>query len=217
MYKTRTVKQLRGFISRIAGISFRLCAMIGVCAIVLTVFPIDNWIAERLAGRWVEPPGNVLIVLGGGKFDDDIIGESSYIRAANALRAERRDHFQKIVILGGSQQGVAVSLLMRNFLLSNGISPDQIVTETTSQSTHENALYGKPLLDSIPGTKVLMTSDYHVYRAVRVFRKQGINVQPWPVNDVERRQTRLSWRLPLFGELMLETAKILYYRVRGWI
>lgn len=217
MYKTRIVNRRSGAIATIGRIVYRSCAVLGMFVIVLTVFPIDNWIAERLAGPWTEPPGDVLVVLGGAKFTDDIIGESSYLRAANALRAYRQDHFRQILILGGSQPGVPVSSMMKEFLVSNGVPAEQIIVETQSNSTYENALYGKPIIAQLHGNKVLMTSDYHMYRAIRVFRKQGLDLLSRPVNDVERRQVRLLWRVPLFGELTTEAVKIAYYRYRGWI
>ena len=89
--------------------------------------------------------------------------------------------------------------------------------ETESRSTRENALYSAPLLKSLPGRKVLLTSDYHVFRARRAFAKAGIDVSVQPVPDVQKRSGRWLSRWSCFLDLLEETIKIGYYAARGWI
>jgi len=48
-----------------------------------------------------------------------------------------------------------------------------VVAENYSRSTRENALNTARLLAGDTGTLVLMTSDFHMYRALRAFRKAG--------------------------------------------
>jgi uncharacterized SAM-binding protein YcdF (DUF218 family) len=89
--------------------------------------------------------------------------------------------------------------------------------ETRSRSTRENALFAKPILDGIPGRKILLTSDYHMYRARRVFQKIGLEVAPRPFPEVEERVENLLGRWDAFLELTTETGKISYYYLCGWI
>jgi len=72
-------------------------------------------------------------------------------------------------------------------------------------------------LRNTPGRKVLLTSDYHTFRAWRAFRKAGLNVQPRPFPDAGKRFNDWRQRWPIFLQLAGETGKILYYRARGWI
>jgi uncharacterized SAM-binding protein YcdF (DUF218 family) len=69
----------------------------------------------------------------------------------------------------------------------------------------------------MPGQKVLLTSDFHMYRAIRVFRKLGVDVAPMPVPDALRSAEHWNGRIPAFETMIVESVKILYYRVRGWI
>ena len=62
-----------------------------------------------------------------------------------------------------------------------------------------------------------MTSDYHMYRAWRAFKKCGLTAQTRPVPDAGKALSLISMRWPVFLELAEETAKIAGYRVRGWI
>ena len=74
-----------------------------------------------------------------------------------------------------------------------------------------------PPFGAVLKAKVLLTSDYHMYRAHRVFAKQGIQVEPRPIPDVLKRGAGWRGRWPAFLDLLTESAKILYYRARGWI
>jgi len=84
-------------------------------------------------------------------------------------------------------------------------------------STRETALRVRDLVAATLGKKVLMTSDYHMYRAIRVFRKAGIDVAPRPIPDAIKRATRYSGRWAAFSDLVEENVKIAYYLLRGWI
>ena len=64
---------------------------------------------------------------------------------------------------------------------------------------------------------MLLTSDFHMYRAQRTFKKAGLDVLPRPFPDVRKRATSLLGRWEAFLDLTYETAKIVGYYVRGWI
>ena len=73
---------------------------------------------------------------------------------------------------------------MGRFLTASGIPPDKILLETNSASTRENALFTAAMIQTLPGTKVLLTSDYHMFRARRAFEAAGLHVVPRPFPDV---------------------------------
>ena len=158
-----------------------------------------SWWATQLAGPWDDPKGDVLIVPGGCLLDPGLMGVNSYWRSIYALQAWRAGDFRDIVITGGSDPRSPIAALMADFLKSQGVPASAIHVETRSNCTYENAAYSKPLLDQIPGTKVLLTSDYHMYRAHRVFEKAGIHVLPRPFPDARKRG--MSWisRWPVSG------------------
>lgn len=194
----------------------RILAGIGLLLLLVTLTPADVWWAEYLAGPSRGARGDVLIVLGGSVLQGGIMGESSYSRAVFATRAWKEGGFSMIVISGGPP-GHSAAQGIRDFLVAQGVPRESIRTETQSQSTRENALFTESLLESIPGRKVLLTGDAHMYRAQRVFRKLNIEVLPRPCPEM-----RSQAQLPLGGfetfvGLVEETAKIGYYYLRGWI
>ena len=195
----------------------RLLAAVGLTCLLVSFSPLVFWWGTCLAGPWDDPQGEVLIVLAGSAWDADIAGASSYLRAIYALYIYREGAARHIVLSGGSTEGIPVAQLMRGVLVSHGVPAEAVVVEAKSLSTRENALCAKPILDGMDGRKVLMTSDYHMFRAARAFRKAGIEFLPRPVPDARKRASHWYLRWGVFLDLLNETAKIGYYFARGWI
>jgi len=193
-------------------------AALGLLVIVVSASPLASWWARWLAGPWNDPSGDLLIVPGADILDDGTIGGSSYWRSLYAARAWREGSFQRIVFLGGKADSTRpVAEAMREFVTGLGV-PEQVVTlEIRSRSTRENAVEAARLLAATPGRKVLLTSDYHMFRARRAFEKAGLAVLPRPFPDAIKRATNWQGRWSAFLDLSSETVKILYYRARGWI
>src|SRR5207253_1744075 len=130
-----------------------------------------SWWAGVLAGPWEASNGDVLIVLGGSLLGDRVMGQSSYWRSTYAVLAWGEGPFHRVVVSGGGPAGTSIAEPMRDFLECHGVPQAAILIETRSRSTHENALYVTELLARVPGRKVLLTSDYHMFRAHRAFKK----------------------------------------------
>ena len=66
---------------------------------------------------------------------------------------------------------------------SFGIAKDRLFLEDRSRNTVENALFSKELVAPEPGELwLLVTSAYHMPRAVGAFRKAGFEVDAYPVD-----------------------------------
>jgi uncharacterized SAM-binding protein YcdF (DUF218 family) len=198
---------------RIARLTF---AAIGLLYLTVSASPLVNWWARLLAGRWEDPGGDVLIVLSGGMQGDGLISESSYWRSVYAVRLYRSGAVHRILISGGpTRQPISTS--MRDFLVGSGVPREAISVETDSSSTHESAVTLARLLHDTTGRKVLLTSDYHMFRAHRALSKAGLDVEPHPIPDAMKRASRWNGRWPAFLDLCAESVKTAYYFVRGWI
>lgn len=154
--------------------------------------------------------------------DQDLIGVNSYWRAVYASLAWRAGGFRQVVISGGGPERTPIAVPMRQFLVCMGVPADAILVETKSQNTWENARYTRELLEERrltdpPHRLVLLTSDYHMYRARRAFERAGLAVRPRPFPDVIKRSFCWYCRWDAFVDLVWEAAKIAYYRARGWI
>lgn len=195
----------------------RAMAAIGFLFVFVTVTPVDYWWIRLLSGPANDSKGDVLVVLAGDSIKD-VIGWSSYWRSVYAVRAWREGGWREVVVTGGSLYGETPAAdRMRDFMVSQGIPAAAIRVEGESHSTRENALRSKALLEALAGRKVLLTSDYHMFRAYRVFRKAGIEVVPRPLPDAAKQAGWLRNRWTVFLGLAVETGKIGYYFARGWI
>jgi uncharacterized SAM-binding protein YcdF (DUF218 family) len=211
--RTNSRPRLPRFI-RVIG---RLLAGLGLLFVIITVTPVDIWWTKVLAGPRQPASGKVLIVLGGTVNDYGTVGGSSYWRCVYAAHYFRDGGFEQIVVSGGQIEGNPVSGAMADFLVCLGVPRAAIRAEARSESTRENAVYTKELLGNDSRPMVLVTSDYHMFRASRCFRKVGLNVAPLPNPDVAMRAQHWRGRWPAFLDLVLESFKIAYYFVRGWI
>jgi uncharacterized SAM-binding protein YcdF (DUF218 family) len=189
----------------------RLLAAIGLTTVLVISTPIVSWWAQAYAGPIEQPKGDVLILLSAAADDNGGISYSSYWRARQALFAWQTGGFRTIMICGGGNPGIL------NFLIADGIPREAVVTERRSTSTRENAIETARLVQNLPGKKVLLTSDFHMYRALRVFRKVGIEVTPMSVPDVLHSTEHWNGRFQAFEIMLVESTKIVYYAVRGWI
>lgn len=121
-----------------------------------------------------------------------------------------------MILAGGAPDSWSIGEAMRQFILCKGVPAEAIRVEGRSLSTHENAIYTRELLGDTAGRKVLLTSDYYMFRVVPTFRKAAVAVQPRPVPDALKQAARWEHRWPAFMGL-IETGKIGYYWIRGWI
>jgi uncharacterized SAM-binding protein YcdF (DUF218 family) len=188
-----------------------LLAGVGLITLLAITTPLVASWARAYAGPLDQPRGDILIVLGAANDDMGGISYSSYWRAREALLAWQTGGFKKIIVSGGAGPGIL------NFLVAYGVPRDAIEAEWQARSTRENGIEVARMIQGMPGKKVLLTSDFHMYRALGVFRKLGIDVTPMPAPDVLHATQHWQGRFSAFETMCTETAKVVDYRLHGWI
>jgi uncharacterized SAM-binding protein YcdF (DUF218 family) len=79
----------------------------------------------------------------------------------------------------GSAEAKAAAGLLESF----GISRDRVILEERSRNTVENAVFSKAIIKPKRGERwLLVTSAYHMPRAIGVFRKAGFPIEPYPAD-----------------------------------
>jgi uncharacterized SAM-binding protein YcdF (DUF218 family) len=189
-----------------------LLVALAVILVLITFTPVLRWWAAGLAGPWGDEKGKILIVLGGDLTTPEILGVTSYWRSVYAVFAWRGGNYQTLVLSGRNLAGP-----MRDFVVAYGIPRESILIENRSHDTRENALFTAELLRNDARQKVLITSDYHMFRASRAFRKAGLDVSPLFYPDAQKRVGNRLERWSVFCLLTAETIRIAYYGLRGWI
>lgn len=97
-------------------------------------------------------------------------------RAAQYLE----DNPQTIAIVSGGKgkgENLSEAEVMKRELIAYGISENRILMEAKSTSTEENIAFSKKLIPAEAKRGLLVTNDYHIYRAVSVARKAELSVQ----------------------------------------
>ena len=209
---TRGLRKLKSLLCAV-------CVVLTVILLILQFTPVTRWYAGRLSENWTESDGDILIVLSAEEENPSIIGLSSYWRSVYAIRVWRAGHFRALVVSGGRQKGTdePLATVIGRFLASNGIPPDRIFLETRAASTRENALFTAQMIAGWPGKKVLLTSDYHMFRARRAFETAGLAVIPRPFPDVIKQYNAFWNREYCVVTLAGETVKIAWYWWKGWL
>ncbi|MGD0736122.1 MAG: YdcF family protein [Terracidiphilus sp.] len=196
---------------KLGRLLYGLLAAVGLITVLVMSTPIVSWWAHAYSGPIEQPKGDVLILLAAANDDMGGISYSSYWRARYALLAWQTGGFKRIVISGGEGPGIL------DFLTANGVPREAMVAEWQSTSTRENGIETARLIQGLPGRKVLLTSDFHMFRAISVFRKLGIDVAPMAAPDVMKTAEHWNGRVPAFETMLVETVKIVDYKFRGWI
>jgi uncharacterized SAM-binding protein YcdF (DUF218 family) len=204
-------------VRRLYAIARGVLAALGLLVVLVTFTHLDLWWLLILRGPWNDPKGDIMIVPGAEMQSDGMIGPGTYWRSVYAVRFWREGGWKEIVVTGGGPHSENVANGMREFLISSGVPASAIVMEAASTSTRENALFTARLLGRTGGRKVLVTSDYHMYRALRTFRRAGLDVEARPVPDMLKAIISPWNRWPMFLGLCKETAKIGWYRMHGWM
>jgi uncharacterized SAM-binding protein YcdF (DUF218 family) len=187
-------------------------------------FPVPDSLPVRIDG---------VIVLGGA-LDlkrSNRRGRPELTEAADRLAAlielARRYPEVTFVFTGGSgalhDEGEREADLVPDLLARLGAAPARLILERESRNTHENAVLSKTLANPRPGEPwILVTSAFHMPRAVGVFRRNGWSVIPYPVDY--HSLGRIDWTsgpdlTRALGEVTLamkEWIGLVAYRMFGW-
>jgi len=69
-------------------------------------------------------------------------------------------------------------------ILGDQIEPHRVLVDEAARTTYENALFSARIISEFgPSRWLLVTSAFHMPRAIGAFRHQGIDVNAWPIFD----------------------------------
>ncbi len=165
---------------------------------ILGLSPVGNALIiplEERFPRWNAAGGapDGIIVLGGAISADvsaarrEVALNEAAERATAVAELARRYPAARILFSGGSAALFASEDPEAEFAVrlfeSFGIARERVLLESRSRNTIENALFSKELVRPAPGERwLLVTSAFHLPRAVGVFRKAGFDIEPYPVD-----------------------------------
>ncbi len=187
----------------------------------LMAYPVSDSLLAPLETRFSKPmplPQNVdgIIVLGGGEklkqslsWHTQELGDAGDRFVGAAVLANQFPDVP-IIYSGGSnllrpvengQHGQHEANIAQMLLTAIGISKERLIIESQSRNTAENFLFMKRKLPKLNGTYLLVTSAFHMPRAVGVARQQSINVIPYPVDYMTNKEQLRQWDFDYIGHL----------------
>ena len=129
-----------------------------------------------LRGRRIKS-ADCIIILGAKVRPDGSMSHALRFRCDRAFEAWQAGAAKTIIGCGGVCDGPASEAsVIRAYLLEKGVPDESIIMEDQSVNTWENLIFARRIMDEKGMRKALMvTSDYHLTRALWMAKKQGLN------------------------------------------
>jgi uncharacterized SAM-binding protein YcdF (DUF218 family) len=216
-----------------------------VAAVLMLLICSNSFLVDECFRKWepVTPDHDLMdtkyegaIVLGGIGEVDLRLKKISFgwggDRLFQTLALYHKGRIKKIIFTGGSGSiefpDKKEGLYVKKYLKSIHVPDSTTIIESESKNTYENAVFTKKLLDSLnlKGNFLLVTSAYHMPRALAVFKKAGYqNLTPYITNKASgiRRFSFDHLFIPSAGALFSLEALIhewvgyLIYRLKGYV
>lgn len=236
------------FIIAIAGSYFlrnlkwkRICK---ISAISIFLFFTNSFIFLSVCRKW-EIHGKSVIKV--GQYDVGIVlgGMFEYNNDLNMLSIRRggdriwqavnlykSGKIKKILISGDNgyvgDRGLHEAVQLKEILVKWGIDKEDVLTETKSINTHENALFTKNVLKKYPEikSKLLITSATHMRRSLACFDKVGLKCDAFTTDHYTSEKQFYYWeqfiipdfaRFQDWGVITKEWVGYIVYDVVGYI
>lgn len=128
------------------------------------------WSKELPEGQQID----CILVLGAG-LQGDSISLRLQARLDKALEYAKRFPNLPIIVSGGQgpDELRTEAAAMQEYLVKQGLAADRILLEDKSTSTQENLRLSKALFPKAKAKILIITSDYHLYRALMLARLMG--------------------------------------------
>jgi uncharacterized SAM-binding protein YcdF (DUF218 family) len=165
--------------------------------------PIENTYPAIAEGSDSDLPQNLrscrfVVVLGGGNSTTpgvsaiNRLSNSSRSRLTEGLRILRKLPDARLVLSGGGEPGFpSHAEVAAQAAISLGVDPQRIIRFDSPRDTEEEALATKALVGAEPFA--LVTSAWHLPRAMSLLRKVGLTPVPCPADYLGRPPSQLTW------------------------
>ena len=187
-----------------------LLIMIAIGLSALLYLGLFGWVCYAESHIETPPETDAIIVLGAQVKPDGTPSVQLEYRLETALSAYQQ--LARPIVCCGGQAGTEPApegRVMADWLIARGVPQTDVYAETASGSTKENIINAVALLGGAPERVLIVTSDYHVARALQIARDQGL--QAWGLGA----PTLPEYWLKNRAREALGWGKYLLYRVIG--
>ncbi|MDM5295734.1 YdcF family protein [Peribacillus simplex] len=124
---------------------------------------------------------NYLIILG-ARVKGSVPSLSLQYRIDKAAEYLSANEHTVVIVSGGKGPGEDISeaKAMQQGLIAHGIEAARIMMEDKSTTTHENIVFSKELIPDKAASGLIVSNDFHIYRAVEIAKKEGLDIKGIP-------------------------------------
>ena len=189
----------------------------------LSIAPVSDTMIRGLESEYGIPEnveGDVIILLGRGVRDKapDLTGlgapSDMYLtRIVTAVRLQKKLNIP-IIVSGAEtlEDKISENHVVKRFLIDLGVPTGEIIIEDKSRDTFENAKFAQEICTRLGFTNpILVTSAYHLKRAIMSFEKVGLKVLPFPAGFKSWQGKHYGWRAYLPGDFLTSSIAIREY------
>ncbi|EMY5608116.1 YdcF family protein [Listeria monocytogenes] len=143
-------------------------------------------VAFMFSGTRAKPSDNAdTVLILGAKVNGDPAEPAEVLkeRLDAAVTYLNENPTMQVVVSGGQGEDESASeaSVMEEYLVNKGITRSRIKIEDKSRRTEENIKYSKEKFNL--GKTVIVTSDYHMYRALMLAKRQGLDASGLPAKS----------------------------------
>ena len=199
---------------------FVVFAVIFILILTIEITPFNDLLTLPLVYK--EPLGKreVIIVLGGGIKKNGSLAEQTTERVNEGLYLLRENYASKLIMAGGQAKNGKwpESEKMRDYALSLGENTQNILNESGSKNTYENAVNSLALMAKQDlKDAVVVTSPYHTKRACLIFKKLKAEITCQPVEKKFLNPLNPWEKIVYFKAILREYGAFVYFKIKGYI
>lgn len=153
-----------------------ITAAVGIVCLIVGIVVVESIAMYQAAYRTA--PEDATVVVLGCKVNGDRPSLALQERIDAAALYLKKHPKAKAVLSGGkgADEGISEAECMERELIKRGIAKERLYQENQSTSTKENLKFSEKVIQSnhLNETIVLITSEFHAYRATQIAKAQGI-------------------------------------------
>jgi len=181
----------------------------------ISIGPVKDLILYPLESNYTAPEklnADAIVILGGGSYSSGFLTEDTMNRVMGGYMVYKKTKLPVIVSGGAIEENFSDSKAMAEILKEFGVEENKLIEENKSRDTSQNALYVAQICKQRDFKKIiLITSAYHMKRALKNFEKTGLQVLPYPADFKRYGHYNIYSFLPNSGNFSVSSKAIKEY------
>jgi uncharacterized SAM-binding protein YcdF (DUF218 family)/glycosyltransferase involved in cell wall biosynthesis len=196
--------------------------ILGLAAVYLLIFNTNLvwWGASPLVVSAAPAAADAIVVFAGGVGESGKAGGGAQERIAQAVALYKSGYAPVLILSSGYVYSFQEAEVMRALAVDQGVPASAILLERRAANTYQNVKFVDEILREHGWRRVLLVSSpYHMRRALLVWRKQApeVTVLPTPVAQSQFYEHGRGASLEQVRGILQEYLAILGYWRRGWV